>query len=56
MEVDMSAEQVLKEIERLRMSGDPLNKKSIKKAHPQLMRNALYYFADWDNAINKSIS
>ncbi|MGE8207372.1 hypothetical protein ACQKP0_23060 [Heyndrickxia sp. NPDC080065] len=56
MEVDMSAEQVLNEIQKLHMSGSALNKKSIKKSHPQLMRHALYYFADWDSAINKSIS
>ncbi|GIN85013.1 hypothetical protein J6TS2_13990 [Heyndrickxia sporothermodurans] len=56
MEVDMSVEQVLSEIQRLHINGNQLNKKSIKKSHPQLMRSALYYFADWDSAINKSIS
>lgn len=56
MEVDMSVEQVLDEIRQLHMGGLKLNKKSIKKSHPELMRNALYYFPDWDSAIDKSIS
>lgn len=56
MEVDMSVEEVLREIQQLHMNGNPLSKKSIKKSHPQLMRSALYYFPDWDSAIDKSIS
>ncbi|QQZ08591.1 hypothetical protein [Heyndrickxia vini] len=56
MEVDMSVEQVLDEIRQLHIGGLKLNKKSIKKSHPELMRNALYYFPDWDSAIDKSIS
>lgn len=56
MEVNMSSEEVIFEIQQLNASGENLNKKMMKKTHPQLMRNALHYFPNWDTAIEKSIS
>jgi hypothetical protein len=56
MEVTMSSNEVLLEIQNLSASGKNLNKKMVKKSHPQLMRNALHYFPSWDNAIERSIT
>ncbi|MDE5412112.1 MAG: hypothetical protein LPK26_03685 [Bacillaceae bacterium] len=56
MEVNMSSEEVLLEIKQLNANGANLNKKSVKKSHPQLMRSALHYYPDWDSAIEKSIT
>lgn len=56
MDVTMSSSEVLQEIKRLNESGTKLNKKQIKKENPELMRNALHYFPDWDSAIERSIS
>jgi hypothetical protein len=56
MEVTMSSEEVLMEIQNLSASGENLNKKMVKKSNPQLMRNALHYFPSWDNAIERSIT
>ncbi|WP_216831600.1 hypothetical protein [Alkalihalobacterium elongatum] len=55
MEVNMSPEEVLLEIQQLNANGQNLSKKSVKKLHPQLMRSALHYYPDWDSAIEKSI-
>ncbi|MEQ6375636.1 hypothetical protein RZN22_02560 [Bacillaceae bacterium S4-13-58] len=56
MEVDMSIEEVMEGIRRLHAREENLNKKRIKKSHPRLMKNALYYFSDWDHAKDNSIS
>ncbi|MCI3919648.1 hypothetical protein MO973_05300 [Paenibacillus sp. TRM 82003] len=50
----MSAIDVLEEIKRLRSQGGSLNKKKIKASHPQLIRNALYYFPSWDHAVQSA--
>ncbi|GAE34362.1 hypothetical protein [Halalkalibacter akibai] len=54
MDVEMSAEQVMMTIQQLNAAGENLSKKKIKKTHPQLMRSALHFFPDWDNAIERS--
>ncbi|WP_096200856.1 hypothetical protein [Bacillus sp. FJAT-45350] len=54
MEINMSREDVLTEIEKLTTSGSNLKKKIIKKENPQLMRSALHYFPDWESAITYS--
>ncbi|MFC0470100.1 hypothetical protein ACFFHM_06080 [Halalkalibacter kiskunsagensis] len=54
MDVTMSSEQVIMEIQQLSAEGESLNKKKIKKTHPELMRSALHYFPNWDNAIERS--
>ncbi|MBD8068197.1 hypothetical protein [Bacillus sp. PS06] len=56
MEVNMSAEEVLQNIQQLKVTGGNLNKKNVKKTNPQLMRHALHYFPDWNSAIEKSSS
>jgi hypothetical protein len=56
MEVNMSSEEVLTEIQNLKARGGKLNKKEVKKSNPQLMRNALHYFPSWDDAIERSIT
>jgi hypothetical protein len=56
MEVNMSSEEVMAEIQNLNANGETLNKKSVKKTNPQLMRNALHYFPSWDEAIERSIT
>ncbi|WP_199615659.1 hypothetical protein [Paenibacillus alkalitolerans] len=54
MESNMSILDVLEEIRKLRQGGDALNKKKIKQTHPQLLKNALYYFPSWEHAIQSS--
>ncbi|MCM3718057.1 hypothetical protein [Fictibacillus phosphorivorans] len=54
MEINMSPEEVLSEIQGLMAKGSNLNKKQVKKTNPQLMRNALHYFPSWDDAIERS--
>jgi hypothetical protein len=54
VEVNMSAEQVITEIQQLSAGGASLNKKKIKRSHPELMRSALHYFPNWDHAIERS--
>lgn len=56
VEADMTVEEVMTGIQRLIKLEESMNKKKIKKSHPQLMKNALYYFPDWESAIKKSIS
>ncbi|WP_170287662.1 hypothetical protein [Aquibacillus halophilus] len=56
MYVDMTMEEVMEGIRRLEKLEDNLSKKKVKKSHPQLMKNALYYFSDWEKAKDKSIS
>jgi len=54
MDADMSAADVLEEIRRLRRSGSTMNKKKLKQSHPQLLRNALYYFPSWEHAVQST--
>jgi hypothetical protein len=56
MEVNMSSEEVLMAINELNEKGGNLNKKTVKKTNPQLMRNALHYFPSWDEAIERSVT
>jgi hypothetical protein len=56
MEVNMSIDEVIINIQKLNELESNLSKKKIKKSHPELMRNALHYFPNWEIALNKSIS
>ncbi|MCD8510631.1 MAG: hypothetical protein LRY73_12670 [Bacillus sp. (in: Bacteria)] len=56
MEADMTMEEVLMEIQRLKAEVGVLSKKKLKKTHPRLVRNALYHFPDWQHAVDESIS
>ncbi|MCP3764210.1 hypothetical protein NLX67_17835 [Domibacillus sp. A3M-37] len=52
MEVSMSIEEVMNQISELKQrDGEQLRKKQIKKSHPELMKNALYHFPNWEAAI-----
>ncbi|MFD9625489.1 hypothetical protein [Peribacillus muralis] len=56
MEVNMSVEEVVNQISELvQKEGQPLRKKQIKKSDPELMKNALYYFPSWENAVEHSM-
>ncbi|WP_438448832.1 hypothetical protein [Gorillibacterium sp. sgz5001074] len=54
MEQSMSAEEVAVQIARLHGQGEALSKKSVKKSHPDLMKNALYYYPSWEHALERS--
>lgn len=54
MEVQMNADDVINRIRQLHTKGESLNKKSVKKSHPELMQNALYYYPSWDHALQKT--
>lgn len=51
MEANMSVGDVVDQIQLLKSNGTPLNKKKIKMSHPELMKNALFYFPSWEHAI-----
>ncbi|MFC3885856.1 hypothetical protein ACFOU2_21220 [Bacillus songklensis] len=56
METSMSVEEVTNQISALiQRDGKPPRKKEVKKSHPELMKNALYYFPSWETAIEQSI-
>ena len=56
METSMSVEEVLTGISELvEKEGQPPRKKQVKKSNPELMKNALYYFPSWENAVEQSI-
>ena len=56
MEVNMSVEEVVNQISELvGKEGKPPRKKEVKKSDPELMKNALYYFPNWDTAVEHSI-
>jgi len=40
--------------ELMQKEGQPLRKKQVKKSNPELMKNALYYFPSWEDAMEKS--
>ncbi|MCD1260711.1 hypothetical protein B5M42_018070 [Paenibacillus athensensis] len=54
MELNMSADEVLSQIVQLHNSGELLTKKNVKKQHPDLMKNALYYYPSWEHAVQKT--
>ncbi|MFM1652222.1 hypothetical protein ACI7RC_08980 [Brevibacillus sp. B_LB10_24] len=54
MEMSMSSEDVIAQIKRLHGNGESLSKKYVKKSHPELMKNALYYYPSWEHAIQKT--
>ncbi|WP_169823054.1 hypothetical protein [Anaerobacillus alkalilacustris] len=56
MTINMDKEDVLSEILQLSRSGADIDKKIVKKFHPTLMRNALHYFSNWENAVKNSQS
>ncbi|WP_179891174.1 hypothetical protein [Bacillus sp. AFS017274] len=56
MEVNMSVEEVVNQISELvEKEGKLSRKKGVKKSDPELMKNALYYFPSWDNAVEHSM-
>ncbi|WP_197489756.1 hypothetical protein [Rossellomorea aquimaris] len=55
METSMSVDEVMNQIAQLmEKEGQPLRKKQVKKSNPELMKNALYYFPNWESAIEQS--
>jgi hypothetical protein len=54
MQVDMKMDEVVSRIKELHNTGESLNKKSVKKSYPELMKNALYYFPSWEHALQNS--
>jgi hypothetical protein len=54
MEVDMTAEEVMAQIQQLEGNGESLRKKQVKQKHPKLMKNALYFFPSWQHAVIES--
>lgn len=54
MDARMTADDVMIQIRSLHDRGEALNKKSVKKSHPELMQNALYYYPSWDHALERT--
>lgn len=50
-----SSNTVLNQIKELWVqNGEHLNKREVKKLHPDLMRSALYYYPSWEHALSKA--
>lgn len=54
MELNMTADDVIRQISQLHGQGETLSKKAVKKTHPDLMKSALYYYPSWEHALEKS--
>lgn len=54
MELNMTADEVVRNIVQLHSQGSTMNKKHVKKSHPDLMKNALYFYPSWEHALEKS--
>lgn len=54
MDADMSVNDVVTQIGELQKSGKPTSKKKVKETHPQLLKNALYYFPSWEHALQST--
>ncbi|GFN33372.1 hypothetical protein [Paenibacillus xylaniclasticus] len=54
MDVTLGPDEVLQLIRKLRSNGDSISKKQVKQSHPELMRNALFYFPSWEHAIKNA--
>ncbi|MCM3540772.1 hypothetical protein [Priestia endophytica] len=54
MKVDMTAKEVMSQIQQLDENGESLRKKQVKQKHPILMKNALYFFPSWQHAVVES--
>lgn len=50
----MSVVDVIGQIQELKNSGNPLNKKKLKQTHPELLQNALFYFPSWEHALQNA--
>lgn len=51
----MSVDEVMTQIRQLLHDNEnPLSKKAVKKIHPELFRNALFYFPSWEHAIQNT--
>jgi hypothetical protein len=50
----MNQDAVISQIRKLHENGESLSKKKVKQSHPDLMRNALYYFPSWEHALQAS--
>ncbi|XEC93370.1 hypothetical protein AB6A23_18625 [Paenibacillus tarimensis] len=51
MEATMSVVDVISQLQKLKSSGETLNKKRCKQTHPNLVQNALFYFPSWEHAL-----
>ena len=49
----MTKEEVLQQIKQLNEQGEAMNKKKLKKSHPELVRSALYSYPSWEHAIQE---
>ncbi|MFC7442126.1 hypothetical protein [Laceyella putida] len=54
MEIPLSVQEVTAKIRQMEENGQPLGKKKVKQAHPDLMLSALYYFPSWEYAVQSS--
>ncbi|MCQ6268740.1 hypothetical protein M1K46_24510 [Fictibacillus sp. WQ 8-8] len=54
MEPNLSAKEVIMQIQELENRGNSLSKKQVKQTHPELMRSALYYYPSWQHALDVS--
>ncbi|MED2974085.1 hypothetical protein P4361_17800 [Fictibacillus sp. B-59209] len=54
MEPNLSAKEVIMQIQELENRGNSLSKKQVKQTYPELMRSALYYYPSWLHALDVS--
>jgi hypothetical protein len=54
MDVSLTSKEVITQIQKLQKEGKSLRKKEVKQLYPDLMRSALYYYPNWQHAIEES--
>ena len=54
MDVPLTSKEVITHIQKLQSKGQSLKKKEVKVLYPDLMRSALYYYPNWQHALEES--
>jgi hypothetical protein len=55
MDIPLSVDEVAAKIRQMAENGQPLGKKKVKQADPDLMQSALYYYPSWEHAVRQSV-
>lgn len=54
MQLEMSSNEVIQQIQHLGEKGEPLTKRKVKETNPTLLQHALYYYPSWEHALKES--
>jgi hypothetical protein len=52
--LNLTAEQVQQKIRQMHQTGANMTKRFVKKADPELLRHASYYYPSWEHACKET--